>query len=279
MESGAYDEARAILQESVQAKPDQAEAWELTIELLSLSNKQTALSECAAQLGSMGSSKESLQATALGHLAMIQGNYDAARKHFQQAHAQDRECAFVLESLTKVDVQQDRIRDAREHSRLLLKLDPENPFGHYVTAFLHIIDGNSDAAEVSLRKSIGLKKSAEALHDLAWILNSRAAYEEAEIHAQAAVEITEFNPTMWDTLGQILMNRERLTEAEGAFNHSLSLKSDNVDTLLNLTEIHARLGNRPRALELDAVLSDMQNELSPAARDRLGHIRDLVAQG
>ena len=279
MATGSFEEARGILAELVSKSPEINKAWELYIDLLSLANKQDELNDCARQLHGMDDTKAYLEASAWGHLALIQGDLGISQTYFEKARAMDSENAFVLESITKLDVQQDRIDKAREHAEELIKLDPQNPYAHYVTAFLLILRNQPEEAERALRLSISFRSTAEALHDLAWILCTRDAFEEAEEHARSAVRINDTNPAMWDTLGLILMNRENLADAEQALHRSLSLKADNVATLLNMTEIHARRGNRPKALELNAVLSEMQDKLSPADRDRLGIIRDLVVQG
>jgi len=151
---GEYSDARVVLQELVDAKPELIKAWERFIEVLALSNDQTALAECVTRLRKLVPAHRYLHDAACGQLAIVQNDFNAARNHLENADTLSPKNDFVMESLVRVDVRQNRIEDARIRTRTLLMRNSESAYAHYVTAYLHILDGRQVEAERSLTRSL-----------------------------------------------------------------------------------------------------------------------------
>ena len=114
------------------------------------------------------------------------------------------------------------------------------------------------------------------MHDLAWILSERGATAEAEEAVHQALSIDASIHGLWDTLGTIHMHTQEYDKAEESFERSLALNENNVQALLNMAEVLVRQGNKSRAREMDALLSNMKDALSPEDLDRLGSIREMA---
>ena len=88
-----------------------------------------------------------------------------------------------------------------------------------------------------------------------------------------ALQLDGALPQAWNTLGEILAKMKRIDEAVKALEKSITLRPGDPRVLLLLADLHARKGNRMRALELAGLLSEQRGRLSVQDRAVLADIR------
>ena len=279
LEAGNPGRARTILEEQVEARPDMLDAWEMLIAVAVLQKDEAALRKNMERFRDLRGSQGYIYAYGTGHIALMQSDINKARECFEEALAMKPGNPRLLESLLRVDLAQARVDPARSRAQKLLEVEPDNAYGHYVTGTLLLLDGDQEGAEAALRKSIGSRQSTEALNDLAWILHKRGHLQEAEGMARAALEIDSRSFPVWDTLGLILMDADRLEEAETAFGRAMTLSGGDVDTILGMATLQMKKGQRDGTRELVEKLLPKRQQLSRSEQDTLANIERWLSQG
>lgn len=273
VQAGEMDKARIMLQELVETTPDLPQAWVLLAGVL-LEQKADAreLDECVRKLNSLKGQGFST-AVVLGQIAFSRNETSTARRHFDQALALRPNSIPVLEQLLRIDFAEGRRDLGDTHVRQLLALDPGHQLGNYILGSLQIGRKEYTLAENSLRKSLERKENAEALNDLASLLEKRGALDEAEALARRSLKLNPKLYATWDTLGTILVKRNQIAEAEDCFKKAISCYPDYLEAATNLAELYARKGEKQKALDLIQNLLDKGSELSLKDRERLHHLR------
>lgn len=271
--TGSHADAARVLQGVVEAQPRHAEAWELLLEALWLAHDDVQLQRCLDRFPDIVGLREDLPLLARGHLTALRGNAHQAYQQYHEALQRRPGSRGVLEGITMAAVQRKDRDAAREHARRLLRIHPKSAHGHYVTAYLQMLDGDAKAAEQSLLRSLKERRTAEALNDLAWLLSEQGRHEEAERMAREAVAINEHAAAAWESLGGVLVRAKRLDQAEKVYRQALTLTADHIGAMISLADLFALQGKRAQALEFTARLAGMQDRLSADERNRLSAIR------
>ena len=166
---------------------------------------------------------------------------------------------------------------AENHARKLLRQDRDNGFANYIMGSLMLERGRRNEAEDYLRRSVGSSRSPEALNDLAELLRKTGNYEEAEKRARDAIDLAPDFYVTYDTLGGVLADTDRLSEAEQAYAKALELFKDDLRVHLNLAKLLYKQGNLVKAREIVSQINPRRSELPPAEQEELARlVRDLT---
>ena len=214
-----------------------------------------------------------------GQLAYAKGKdfYKQARNSFERASMLRPGLPILMEWILRLDFMLVDKTAAEEHARQLLRLDRDNGFANYIMGSLMLERGRSDVAEDYLRRSVGSARTPEALNDLAELLRKTGNYKEAEERARDAIDLAPDFYVTYDTLGGVLADTDRLSEAEKAFSKALELFDDDLRVHLNLAKLLFRMGNLVKAREIVAKINPRRSELPPAEQEELARlVRDLT---
>jgi tetratricopeptide (TPR) repeat protein len=224
---GALAEAREVLEELLADTPGVLEAWTMlggiAVEQGDGETVRRCLRKVEALEGRHGYCSLSLRAM----VALGRHDLQAARGLLDRALELRKDDGELLERSLRLDYLLGARRSTADRARALLTVDAENAFGWYVLGSFQIRQGEYDLAEDSLRRSVANRRTAEALNDLAWVLQERGAYKEAESLAREALTLDEELAAAWDTLGLILMKSGRPNEAEDALMIAVRLAPEN----------------------------------------------------
>jgi tetratricopeptide (TPR) repeat protein len=214
-----------------------------------------------------------------GQLAYAKGKdfHKLARDSFERASTLRPGIPVLQEWILRLDFMLVDKEAAEQHARQLLRIDRDNGFANYIMGSLMLERGRSDVAEDYLRRSVSSANSPEALNDLAELLRKTGNYKEAEERARAAIDLAPDFYVTYDTLGGVLADTKRLSEAEQAYNKALELFDDDLRVHLNLAKLLFRMGNLVKAREIVAKINPRRSELPPAEQEDLARlVRDLT---
>jgi tetratricopeptide (TPR) repeat protein len=209
---------------------------------------------------------------ARGYLALGTGDKRSARYHFALASDQRPAQVSVLETLLRLELEEGTLPQALLYARSLLVADPSNSFGYYVIGTYQVEGKRYAEAEVTLRKSLSIVRTPEALNNLAWILQAQGRFEEAENLAMEGLRLQNDSSSLWDTLGVTVTRAGRAADAIGPLSRAVELAPSDPDPLVHLAEAVMATGNGARAVELcDAAL----RLTNPRAADSIRTIKKL----
>lgn len=161
-----------------------------------------------------------------------ENNLAEARMELEQAAADFPGHRPILHKLLLLDVAELRREQAHERITHLLQLDPRDATANYVLASLRAADGDYVQAEALLRFVLTLRRSPEAMNDLAWVLHKQGRNPEALPIALEAVKLAPEDVRAIDTCATIewALNykdaaRRRIIEAWQAGRRSEALRA------------------------------------------------------
>lgn len=266
--------ARIILQEAVDRRPEDPQALSLLASLMIEQRDFSQLDRIERQLRGLNA-PDFIVAFVLGQMALVRSDMSQARIDLDHAITMKPGDIGTLELLLRIDIQEAREDKASEHIATILSFDPNHAFANQVLASLQIKRGHYALAEASLRSSLERSRSPDVLNDLAWVLQARSGFEEAEQLAREALRANASSYSYWDTLGVILMRRQRYPEAEEALTRATELYADDPAPHAHLAELYERMGDRPRAAKLAESLLPRESELQPSERDLIRRLARL----
>ncbi len=277
LSTGNYTEARSVLRTLVESAPGVDEAWEFLLDTLLLGHDQAELTEWLRRFPEQYGLPTHVPSLAEGHRALLQNNSDLALQYYESALKERKSGRAAQEGVLRAAIQKGDTDLVRARIQRLLWTHRQSAYAHYVVAYLYVLDNKPARAEKALRKSLGLRKTPEALMDLAWLLSERREHDEAEQLARAASVLYPIIPTAWETLGVILTRAQRYAEAERALQRAHALAPGSTSTMLYLAELYLRQGNKNASMELGARLAGMQGRLTPPEVARLSALRAKLA--
>jgi tetratricopeptide (TPR) repeat protein len=271
--TGEFDRARVQLEELVELNPRNQSAWTLLAALHYSRQDEAGLQACLKQIEQ--SSQPTFAGLILqGLIAMDRQNLENARRFFEQALVQQPRNSILLGLMLQLDVRMNRPAEAEARVRQLLELDPEHAEANYILGSLQFRRLQVALAEASYRRSLARERKAETLNDLAWLLQTKGAFEEAETLAREALERNPLIATLWDTLGVILRKRGRLAESETALLKAASLNTEQLSIQVHLAELYAAQGARDKVRTLIVRLLERADELDVDDRNALLRLRN-----
>ena len=272
--SGRLDQARILLEELVEIRPEMLIAWDVLADVLSAHDDEAGLAKIVDQLSRMTFARTSYDYAA-ARLAAIQLDTSSARVHAEQVLRARPRNRRIMEFLLQLDVNDERWRDAAERARQLLLVDGENSMAMFVIGSLHLRSGEHILAEDFLRRSLARAERPEALNNLAWLLMERGKLDEALVMARRAVEMQDSAANL-DTLGVILARTGALDEAEELLDRALAAAEGELAIMVHVADVRALKGDARGARELLAVLEERRRELPETEQEQLDEIARLV---
>jgi Tfp pilus assembly protein PilF len=270
--AGKTDRARILLGELLDINPDNIRAWTLLGEVFLVQNESKGLEECLAHLNKA----KQLDFPALvlkGHIALRHHKLIDAQTAFAEALKRSPNNVLVLEKSIQIDALMGCADLVEQHVRQLLTIDPDNAKGNYFLATLQSQRRQVVLAEDSLRKSLKKERSVLALNDLAWMLQGRREYDEAERLVREALALMPELPPAWDTLGVVLMRKGQFEEAEKALNKAIRLDPTIRPNSVHLAELYCLTKKYERANRIIDDLLSRPNEIAVADRDTLERLK------
>ena len=169
--------------------------------------------------------------TSLGEMALLKGDRTEARTFWEQALNQHPDNPRLLENLIRLSVTSNDVgatNAAATYVSRLLAVDPDNAIANYRVGLEAYETDNMAAATTHLEKSIESRATANAHHDLAWVLTRADRSDEALQQITRAIEMDPFEPDHWNTLTLLLANQGQHGESETArtIAHSLGDRTE-----------------------------------------------------
>ena len=265
------DEARIILEELVELEPESVRAWGLLASVRLAQDDVAGYEGCLRRMRSIkgGAGMVSLMEA---ERAWRKRDFQSARQHYVDALRARPTSPELLERLLRLDVLQGYEHAAEEHAKRLLALVKDNAFAYYVIGSIQLKRNDLVLAEVSLRKSMALRRSPEVMNDLAWLLVEKGNYEEAEELAREVLDkVPKMAPTR-DTLGVIQMRVGKLDEAQKTLEQTVELAPGLMAAYLHLAECHMLKNDKPRVVQLLKQLGKNRHQLSIRDQDKMEEI-------
>lgn len=256
-----YAEAVSFLRPLVKNHPNSQSLWAALALNASQLGDQELVREARDAIENMAVVTPALRLVLAQH-AIREGSVAEARRQVESVLQRSPGHIQALEMSLRLDLMEGNRELAQRHAERLLRVAPGNALGNYILGTLQYAAGDAELAESSFRASLETQRSTEALNDLAWVLNARGDYEEAEALIREALERNDGSAQMWDTYGVILMNRSAFEDAESALLKSLAIRPDAVATTLHLAMLKERQGLRAEALRMTETLQTRLAELS-----------------
>jgi len=270
---GELDEARAVLEKLLEDEPSRLEAWVMLADVLAAQGDRKALETCLERIQGLDDGQGYVVAAARGELALIQNDWEHARQNYEKALTFQPDNPALLSRILQLDLIENLRREAREHARRILRLNPGHAMANFTVGSLQIFDGEYAQAEDSLRRSLERAERPETLNNLAWVLRLRGRLPEAEECARASLALDEDNPDALDTLGVILMEMGRLNEAEPLLERALLLSQNKPEIFLNMARLQVQQGENREASKVLDMLSERPDLLSRESREDLDSLR------
>jgi tetratricopeptide (TPR) repeat protein len=268
--------ARSVLDESIDRYPESLQLLTMRAGLADSMGDDILFSQCLNRIrGLPDGAGHAAQVAAVA--ALRKQDYSAARSHLERVLNARIADERVLNALLELDLREKRSDLAERHARRLLVMNPRHALAAYVLGTVQIDRGNLELAEASLRSSIRHKKTPVALNDLAWLLERRGKYEEAETLAREAVALLDRAPSFWDTLGVTLMRTGKYEEADAALRKSLELGATSAATDLHMAELQVLRGKVDEARRFLRRAENAQQRLSLEDREELAALRRRLA--
>ncbi len=275
------EDARIKLAEITELQPRNLQAWSMfAVAVIQMHDFEEVEKHILPRMESVAGTPDNyLIHITRGQLAYTKGKdfYKQARDSFERAATLRPGLPILQEWILRLDFMLVDKEAAREHARQLLRQDRDNGFANYIMGSLMLEQGRNDVAEDYLRRSVGSSRSPEALNDLAELLRKTGNFAEAEKRVRAAIDLAPDFYVTYDTLGGVLADTDRLTEAEQAYAKALELFKDDLRVHLNLAKLLYKKGNFVKARELVSQINPRRSELPPAEQEDLARlVRDLT---
>ncbi len=198
-----------------------------------------------------------------------------ARRHLEALTGYPRFSLRAFERLIELDLEEKRKNLLRSHVNQLLSIDPENALANLGLGKLQSMRGDFEFAEISLRRSVLSRPTADGLNSLGWVLIQTGKSDEALEMANRSLELTPDDPHVLDTQGVALMHLGRLDEAEASLRRAVDLNPDWAVFHLHLAQVFQQLGKTKLARE-SVEIQLLRKDLSPRQMKEVMDLRDSL---
>ena len=294
--SGELDKARLKLHEAVDLQPNNLQAWGMLASVMVQQSQKLRTEHRDAEADKV---LVDIEKNVLSRIESITGTQDqffyqmvkaelnmaSGKEGFRTAREAYVRASILRPSVTKLQdliLQLDiRLADkpsAERYARQVLRSNRDHALANYVMGSLRLQAGAYGEAEDYLRRSVTSNPTPEALNDLAETLRRIRKSNEAEKFARDA---TTKAPTLyiaWETLGTILMDENRLDEAEAAMKKALALNNDDLRVKISLARMLYLRGNVDGARDALKEVREKKDNLSPFDLDEFEHLTKDMAR-
>jgi len=273
--AGNADKARVILDNLLLENRKLLRGWVLLANIALAENDEKTLEKTLRRIENIEGDRGYFGSVIRGRRAIQKREYGAGADYYKMALSINPANTRISEILLRLEMSLGRKESVQKHVKTLLLEDPNHAMALYVRGSLQIADGALDLAEDSLRLSLRSSRTILALNDLAWLVQLKGDYGEAEKLINEALEFSEKQPSLWDTKGVILLGLKRYDKAVDAFGRSLAIL-DILPVRLHMGEAQLALGNIEAVKEIIKSVEPMIEELQPADREILGELQMSV---
>lgn len=274
--AGSPAMAMKLFRDVLKEEPENMQAW-------------AALAITAAQMNDKASGEEAMRKLrdakmlapgiqlVLAQSAVDQGDRDTARGYLSDILRRQPNNVPALEMLLRLDMYEGSRDQVQRTVERILTVDPRNALANYMLGVNHYYNKEYALAESAYRASLATTRSPQALNDLAYVLYLQGNLDESEALVRESLTISDRNHSAWDTLGVILMQKDRAVEAEEALQKSLGLRPNTASVLLSLAVLYEKTGRFDEAGRIATDINARLNELSPQDQDRLRTLLERLA--
>jgi tetratricopeptide (TPR) repeat protein len=203
-----------------------------------------------------------------GWLLARQGRVELAEREYRMALSDDPHDALAHALLAMLLADQEpRHADALEEAHAAIGLAPDEAFGHYAEAYVHLQADRWDDAERAARAAILIDPDDPANHTaLAAALLGRRRWAESLAAADEALALDPAHATALNLRAQALIHLNRRDEADATLHGALAHDPENADTHANRGWALLHRGDRRGALDhfREALRLDPQSEWARA---------------
>ena len=248
LRAGDREGARAKVKMLLAKEPHFDAGWILLGTMAYDDDDRETLQQCLRQMRS--DEKEWPQLLAImGRDALKHNRPDDARQYFERALHLWPDSPDILENLVRLDLSERRNDLMASRLDDLLTLDPGNAVGNFCLGALLFRNGESELAEDAYRAALATSRYPPALNNLAWVLQSRGALDEALALAREATAADPESYQAWDTLGVVQMKKGQLADAAESLRRASVLDSRLPDAPVHLAQLQALRGDKRAAAD------------------------------
>jgi tetratricopeptide (TPR) repeat protein len=262
--TAALAQARIHVQETTDLQPDNLQAWGMLamvqmqqagLERRARRDPAVLFREVEQTLTRMekvaGSPDQYFIQIVKAQLAMARGpEYRRAAREFYIRAAMLRPDVVKLQDVVlQLDVALADRALAERHAQEVLRRNRQHALANYVIGSLRLKAGDYVAAEDFLRRSVQTEPIPAALNDLSEVLRRARRLPEAESFARQATVKAPALYVAWETLGAILLEQNRLAEAETALLEAVRINPEDARMQVSLARLWLAKGELERARE------------------------------
>lgn len=274
--AGDNEKAAIRLAEIVRKNPENLRAWAALAVVAGQQDDSKTVQEALDHLQQAKRAAPSIRFMA-AQLALRQGDRAGAKRQLEEILRVVPNHAPALALLLQVQMMAGDRENAEKTVERLIAVDPQNTFGNYMLGSFQALRGQYALAESSFRTSLARQRTPAVMNDLAYVLARQKQYPEALSLIEECIRMSDDKGVAWSTYGLILLQLNRLDEAETALQNALAENPDSAETQLNLAELFARKGQKAEALKLAESITSRSTELlqddQEALRDLLRRLR------
>jgi Tfp pilus assembly protein PilF len=187
----------------------------------------------------------------LGLSSWKSGDLTTAEGAFEKSLTLDKKNVKTLLNLSRVQLELDRPKDARQNVTAALKLDSTSNEVHRLMGRVHSTLKENDEAIVSFRLALKYNPSdVWSMNNMALIMIQQGRYDEALGPLARAVTLDSSTPVFHNNLGIVLEHKGQYSLATLSYNKALGADSGYTKAVMSLARIKG-LKDDPKLVPLD----------------------------
>jgi len=163
--------------------------------------------------------------------------------------------------------------------QVILKYQPAHVAANAILGSRRLSQKRYAESEKFLLQSVKSQPTAGALNDLATLLSLTGNYREAEKQARLAIRLKPNFYQAWDTLGNILLESGRTSDASEALRCALQWGRGDPRLYLTLTRIHFKQGHFQEAGKTLGYSKPLLGHMSGSVREEYDKLRNQLTPG
>ncbi len=275
--SGRSAHSESLLRRVVAEKPENLEAWALLAELALSKNAigEVERKILPAMLAAKGSDKSPLPSLVEGalHLHAQPPRVPKACACFRHALDVSPGLEAAADQLLQASLRSGDPHLIETDAQAVLASMPSNVLAHALMGSMKLRQRRFTDAEHHLQASMAETPTAGASNDLAELYRLQGRLADAEQFARKAIRLDPCLHQAWDTLGCIMAEMGRLSDADTAFQCETKLHPESANGFLALADVWLKQGRQKEALRLTQFIEKRFASLSPEIRNALTRIR------
>ena len=280
---GQHIKAEKLLRLIVGSRPNNLSAWALLAEVLMTRGQLKEVQEVVLPaMRAIRAKAENADGTLVemtqGCLLMrtVPANPEAARACFKRSLSLNPRLTAACDQLLQADRLLGNAAYLEDDALKIIAHNPDHSDANAILGSLRLMQKRTAEAERFLRQSIKTQPTAAALNDLAELLRQQNKLAEAEQQARLAVRLAPDFYQAWDTLGNILIEAGRPSEAHGPLSCALALSTNDPRLVLTLTRLHIKEGSLREASSVLDQASPIFSQTAPSLRVEYAKLKEQL---